>query len=114
MLVFDLIALTLAADAILTAWFYGSIFESARKYFKKLEGLIAELTSCRLCFSYHPPFWLLLLYACSFFVESEVCKFLIKLPIYSLAVTDVVHFLQQIRPITEEAYVDDEDDETEV
>lgn len=111
MYILDFLALILATDAIVTAWFHGSIFERPRTYFKTSSGLLAELMSCPLCFSYHAAFWLMLLIAGPASLLPAPWSDLLKLVLYSLATTDVVHFLQQIRPITDEEE-EEEDEET--
>lgn len=98
MTIIDLIVLILAADAVITAWFYGTLFENMRTKLENKSGLFGELLGCPLCLSYHICFWLSLLLilvnSCS---SPELVNFF-KFPFYGLAATDIVHFLQQIRP----------------
>jgi hypothetical protein len=101
----DFAALVLAGDAVITAWFYGSIFENRRAYFEKRGGLLGELMGCSLCLSYHVCLWLALL----LWLTIQLCSnlpgnwpllaFLPRAVLYAFAATDLVHWLQGDRPI---------------
>jgi hypothetical protein len=102
------LALILAVDALVTAWFYGSIFEKKVEYFEKRGGFWGELMTCPLCLSFHIAFWLTILFVVpSLFLPAPWNK-VITLPLYSLAATDVVHWLHGVRPIKDEENDDDE------
>lgn len=98
----DFIALVLAADALTTAWFYGSIFDNWRNKLDKKGGFWAGLFSCPLCLSYHIPWLLLMPFLITSLFLSSPWDLVAKLPIYSIAITDLVHWLHEIRPIKDE------------
>lgn len=104
----DFIALVLAGDACVTAWFYGSIFEEKKKKITDRGGLIGELFDCPTCLSYHVA-WILTL---AFWIPSQLLpepwSYLTRFPLYSLAATDLIHWLQGERPIRTEEEVEDE------
>jgi hypothetical protein len=109
--ILNLIALILATDAVVTAWFYGSIFAKPLAYFEKRGGFWGELFMCPLCLSFHIAFWLMMLFLVPGYFLPTPWNILVSLPLYSLAATDVVHWLHGIRPIKEiEEEDDDEDD----
>lgn len=88
-LLFDLLCVAYAAEAISTAWFYGGIFENLRKTMEKREGKLGQLLGCPLCFSYHPPWILLLLFVFPSLFLNDTWAILSKLPVYSLAITSI-------------------------
>ncbi len=108
----DFMALILATDVIVSAWFYGSLFESYREKLEKRNDLIGELAGCPFCLSYHVGM------AFALFVWLPMCVLdLLPFPIsllallprcllYGLAAADVTHWLQGERPIP----VSEEDD----
>lgn len=104
--IFQFFVLVLAADAVTTVWFYGSIFEKPLNYFKNRKDMLGELMSCNLCLPYHIAFWFVLLTTLSLLMPTWVGK-VWEVVLYSLAVTDLLHFLQQVRP-----FVEDKDERT--
>ena len=88
-----------AADAVLTAWFYGSIFARWRAYYEAMGGLLGELLTCPLCFSYHVGFWLTLLCVVPTLCLLEAWWLLPLTPLASLAATDLAQWLQGIRSL---------------
>ena len=111
----DFIIIILATDAITSAWFYGELFTKVREYFYKIldnytkndeedieDWFFGMLFTCPFCLSYHIAFWtVILLWLPSYFL-SEPWNIVYKLPLYALATTTVIHFLQQVRPFINE------------
>lgn len=102
-LLLDFLLACLAADAITSAWFYGSIFKGWRE---KVDGWKSdfwrELFQCSFCLTYHYPWAVVLplfVVAQLLPVDATVWGWLPRYPLYSLAMTDVVHWLQGERPI---------------
>jgi hypothetical protein len=95
----DFIAVILAADAITSAWFYGSIFEDSREFFAKQKGLLAELMSCTFCLPYHICFWTIVLLWATAQTLPEHLAIVPRSILYTFAATDAVHWLQGERPI---------------
>ncbi len=106
-ILFDLICVALATDAISTAWFNGSVFEDLRKKMEKRGGWLGELLGCPLCFSYHPPWILLLVFVLPSLFVSDTWALLVKLPMYALAINSVVRHTIGLPE------VDDDEDEDE-
>lgn len=114
---FDFVLIALAADAITSAWFYGSIFERWRNYFKKLQEtgttrtswFFGTLLTCNFCLPYHIAFWTLVLLWLPGIFLGEPWHTVSRVPLYAFAATTVIHFLQQTRPF--EAIPEEEIDE---
>lgn len=98
MSILDFAVLVFASLAIVRVWFKGSIFAGARASLEAWEprtwfGEWARgLLQCAFCFSYWSPIPLLALFAASLLV-SEPWTTIIKLPIYSLAITSIIYTL---------------------
>lgn len=96
----DFIALPLAVRALLDAWFWeDSILATARASSEIWENrFFRKLANCAFCISYHLP-WVLMAscWAWSLFVETP-WDVLLKSPIYSLAVTQLVRLLEDFTP----------------
>lgn len=100
----------LAVDALLTAWFYGSIFQKPFEMFERWEedsrsGIkrwFGELFTCPMCLSYHVTFWygLIFLGLPALFLPYPYEDYAYYIT-YSLAVTDIVHWLQGVRSFRE-------------
>jgi len=102
MSILDFVAVCLAGDAVLSAWFYGSIFEDRLDAFDKANEerptFLNGLLTCQFCSSYHAPFWLLCgLLAARVFLPDPYCV-LAMVPIYSLAATSVIQIFQGVHP----------------
>lgn len=96
----DVLLIALAANAMLTAWFDGSIFAKWRATLELRDDKFSELMSCPLCLSYHFAFWLTLLLFIGQFIGYPWSG-IVRLPIMALAATDVVHWLWRIPNSTE-------------
>ena len=134
MTVLDFICLTLAAGAVVNAWFNGSIFAEWRVFANEkaypteaddaadfsplaesppeeplpwlmqlasrfVPPLLFELLTCPFCFSHHTP-WLLALvfFLPAYFLVTPWCIFLCKLPVYSLAATQLGNLINAVSP----------------
>lgn len=117
--IFEVLFWALAVRAILEAWFYGSLFESARAWsertkdpyyagvplWRRPDAWLAALLSCRLCLSYHVALWPLLpLWA----VESRHWLWLLP---FSLASVGVVHLLDGLYTADPGSHRTEEDDD---
>src|SRR5438046_279961 len=89
-----ILMLPLAANAMSDVWFYGDIFQRPRNYFKSKTGFFAELLSCEFCLAYHIVLTLVLLTVVPVvFLPSPWC-YAGALPVAWLAAVDVLHRLQ--------------------
>jgi hypothetical protein len=104
--ILDFVACALAANSVVTAWFYGSIFERFRAYFEGRGGLLGELFGCLLCFPYHAAFWTVALLWLPGTLAPEPWATVLRLPLYAFALTTVIHYMQGVLPVKEEE-VDD-------
>ena len=111
MTILDLVVLALAANAVATAWFYGSIFENIQTYFEKRGGLLGELMTCPLCLPYHIAFWVVVLLWLPGFFLWEPWTTVSRIPLYAFAVTTLVHYMQGVLPLEEDEEDDDEEDD---
>jgi hypothetical protein len=94
----NFVALMLAADAINTAWFFGSLFDKQRVYFKGIGGFFGELLTCQICLAYHISFWTaVILWVPGLFFQEPISS-ITRLPLYAFAITDVVHLMQLVHP----------------
>jgi hypothetical protein len=91
--VFDFIVLALAARACLDAWFEGSLFADWRARAEVWDNWLGVLLGCRFCLAYHMP-WLVLAaaYVPGLWLEAP-WQLLSRLPLYSLAITTLLHAL---------------------
>lgn len=100
----NLVVWALSVDAILTAWFYGDIFERPLNFFTKWSEskytffwFIGKLLSCPICLAYHVSFWTgILIFVPVLFMPEDHYQYWMFI-FYSLAVTSVVHKLQDVK-----------------
>lgn len=97
----DFVVLILASDALATAWFYGDIFGNTQMKLLEKKGFFPNLFTCVMCLSYYIPLAIIILIFLPAYFMPGVVGDLLRLPVYAFAATDVVHFLQQVRPIGE-------------
>jgi hypothetical protein len=91
----DFIAFVLAVEAMMNAWFYGSLL-------KEVQTKVAdrfELFGCSFCLAYHVP-WIL---AFALWLPAQWCldpwNNIPRALLYSLAATTLVHFMQRDHPL---------------
>jgi hypothetical protein len=103
---FDFIAVTFAAGAIIEVWHKGSLFETARAYTQAWQdvtphntprGLLLELINCPFCKSYHVPLYLFLLLLAGTWIGGIVDTG-VRLVIYSLAATRLGNVVDGLLP----------------
>lgn len=74
---------------------------------KCLPRIVFELFTCDFCLSHHTPWVLMLLFFFpALLVETEWLAFLLKLPVYSLAATQLGNLINAISPASVR-YTDD-------
>jgi hypothetical protein len=76
------------------------LFKSWLAYFeKRSDTFFGELMTCPMCLPYHVSFWLLILLWIPLESLAAPWDLLIRVPIYSLAITTLIHYMQGVLPV---------------
>ncbi len=99
----DFVAVVFAVAALMTAWFYGSLFERWREYAKEREHtFFGALVTCPLCLAYHLSFWVVVLLWLPIVLLPAPWNELPRALLYALAATTLVHYVHGVLPLQEE------------